>query len=158
MGRHLIEFTVADPAVADRPGQRGRRGLGQMPGERKGGLLGRIGVVECLHLVPALLSLRPEPDRVLQPRVGGEPLVHLDVQQREVVPAHGDPDRSGVGGGRQADDRDLAHPGIGGQRSGPDDAGAVAEDRHRRDRRVQVNALCHGWLLTRDPLSNSETL
>ena len=153
MTGHLGQVVVAGPAEAHRPGQRRGGRPGQVAQEVEPRLHGGVLVVERLDGVAAPLSLRPQPRGLLPERIGAVAAVNLDVQQGQAGPAGRNPDGRRIHAGRQAADHhrlpSLRHA----HRAAALHAGAVPEDGHRRDRRVEVSACQASFRLTQSPLA-----
>ena len=140
---HLGQVVVAGPAEAHRPGQRRGGRPGQVAKEIELCLHGGVLVVEGPHGVAAPFGLGPQPRGLLPERIGAVAAVNLDVQQGQAGPAGRDPDRRRIHAGRQAADHhrlpSLRHA----HRAAALHAGAVPEDGHRRDRRVDSQRVRH---------------
>ena len=100
-------------------------------------LHGGVLVVEGPHGVAAPFGLGPQPHGLVPERIGAVAAVNLDGQQGQAGPARRDPDRRRIHDGRQAADHhrlpSLRHA----HRAAALHAGAVPEDGHRRDRRLE---------------------
>ena len=140
---HLGQVVVAGPAEAHRPGQRRGGRPGQVAQEVQPRLHGGVLVVERPDGVAAPFGLGPQPRGLLPERVGAVAAVDLDVQQGQAGSAGRDPDRRRIHAGRQAADHhrlpSLRHA----HRAAALHAGAVPEDGHRRDRRVDPQRVRH---------------
>ena len=92
MAGHPRQLVVAGPPDAQRPGERGRRRLGQVAEEAEPGPFRLVGVVEFLDRVAAPLDVRPQLGERLAPRLRGDAALHFDVEQGQAMAPRGDPD------------------------------------------------------------------
>ena len=144
---HQTQVLVAGPAEADRPGQRHGGRPGQVAEEVQLRLHDGVLVVEFADGVAAPFGLRLQPRHLRPQRIGAIAVADLDVQQGQAGAARRDPDRRRIQAGRQAADHDRPAPRR--QRHHAPAArhpGAVPEDGHRRDRRIQTHTLSHRFL------------
>ncbi len=142
---HARELLVAGPPRAQRPGERGRRRLGQVAEEAEPGAFRLVGVVEFLDRVAAPLDVRPQLGERLPPRLRGDAALHLDVEQRQVVPPGRDPDGRRVRGVRKAGDHQGMNPLLNRRHPGPRYPRAVREDGNAGDRRIRVLLAAFAW-------------
>ena len=150
---HLGQVVVAGPAEAHRPGQRRGGRPGQVAQEVQPRLHGGVLVVKRPDGVPAALGLRPQPRGLLPERIDAVAVVNLDVQQGQAGPAGRDPDRRGIHVGRQGADHHRLPSRRHAHRAAALHPGAVPEDGHRRDRRVEhrrclLSTFSHPFLRT----------
>ena len=140
---HLGQVVVAGPAEAHRPRHRRGGRPGQVAQEVQPRLHGGVLVVERPDGVAAPLGLGPQPRGLLPERVGAVAAVNLDVQQGQAGSARRDPDRRRIHAGRQAADHHRLPSRRHAHRAAALQAGAVPEDGHRRDRRVERPRVRH---------------
>ena len=140
---HPGQVVLAGAAEAHRPRQRRGGRLGQVAEEGQPSLLGRVLVVELLDLVAAPVDVRTQLRGLSAQRIGPVTAVHLDVQQGQAVAAGGDADRGRVHAAGQPADHDRPQSGCHAGQAAALDPGAVPEDGHRYDRRVNAGILRH---------------